>query len=490
MSDPQQPTSSERILITGATGYVGGRLAARLALGPAPLRCMARRPDFLRHRVSADIEVVSGDLLDPETLASAFEDVDTAYYLVHSLGSGADFEAKEEACAHNFQQAAASAGVRRIIYLGGLASEEESLSPHLRSRQRVGELLREGSADVIEFRASIVIGSGSLSFEMIRSLVERLPIMILPRWVTLAAQPIAIEDLLNYLVAAISLPEEHGDMVLEIGGSDVSSYEGLMREYARQRGLRRMMIRVPFLTPRLSSLWLGLVTPVFASVGRQLIDSIRHATVVTDHSARQVIDLLPVSHSEAILAALNNEDFQFATTRWSDSLSSVEGRRTWSGIRFGSRFLDSRSTSVRATPQKAFEPVLRIGGKQGWYYASWLWRVRGWFDLLLGGVGMRRGRKDPLRLYPGDTLDCWRVDRVQADGLLRLKAEMILPGRAWLEFEVQPAAGGATLTQTAIFDPSGLWGRLYWWVLYPLHVVMWRGMISSIARAAEEETPG
>jgi uncharacterized protein YbjT (DUF2867 family) len=448
---------------------------------------MARRPEYLQSRVPDNVEVVPGDLLDTDSLHAAFENIDTAYYLVHSLGSGADFEVREEICARNFQEAAARAGVKRIIYLGGLGDAEESLSPHLRSRQRVGELLRAGEAEVIEFRASIVIGSGSLSFEMIRSLVERLPVMILPRWVTVAAQPIAIEDLLNYLTAALTVPPEHEDRILEIGGADVSSYEELMREYARQRGLRRLMIRVPFLTPRLSSLWLGLITPVFASVGRQLIDSIRHATVVQDDSARDVVELYPVSFSEAISAALQNEDFKFATTRWSDSLSSMEGRRTWSGIRFGSRFLDSRSTLVHTTPEQAFEPVIRIGGKQGWYFASWLWRLRGWLDLLLGGVGMRRGRRDPYRLYPGDTLDCWRVEKVEADSLLRLKSEMILPGRAWLEFEVTPAREGVMLTQTAIFDPSGLWGRLYWWMLYPLHVVMWRGMISSIARAAERK---
>jgi uncharacterized protein YbjT (DUF2867 family) len=466
------------ILVTGASGYVGGHLARRLADAGAPVRCLARRPDLLRGQVPASAEIVAGDLLRPETLVSAFAGVQTAYYLVHSLGSGADFEASEELCARHFVAAAKAAGVRRVIYLGGLGDSAESLSPHLRSRQRVGEILRGSLSGVTEFRASIVLGFGSLSFEMIRALVERLPVLVLPRWVTALAQPIAIEDLLAYLRAPLNEPLDSGNRVFEIGGAGRTSYEGLMREYARQRGLTRWMIRVPVLTPRLSSLWLALVTPLLASVGRQLIESIRHATVVRDNSAESVFRVRSRGYAEAITAALESEDADMAGRRWSGG--------TFSGRR-GNYVIDSRTHSVPVARHLAFRPVLRVGGAHGWYYGNWLWTIRGLLDRLLGGPGMRRSSRRPGALGVGNIVDCWRVEAFDPGGLLRLKAEMKLPGRAWLQFEVQDRDGGSILSQTALFDARGVLGRAYWWVLYPVHMMMFEGMLSGMADAAMKE---
>ena len=466
------------ILVTGASGYVGGHLVRRLVDAGKPVRCLARRPDLLRGQVPASAEIVAGDLLRPETLASACAGVETAYYLVHSLGSGADFEEREERCAHHFADAAKAAGVRRVIYLGGLGDSAESLSPHLRSRQRVGEVLRESLSGVMEFRASIVLGPGSLSFEMIRALVERLPVLILPRWVTAQAQPIAIEDLMAYLTAPLDAPPDSGSHIFEIGGADRTSYEGLMREYARQRGLTRGMIRVPVLTPRLSSLWLALVTPLLASVGRQLIESIRHATVVRDQAAEHVFGVRPTGYAEAIQAALECEDADMTCRRWCGTPFS--GRR-------GNYLVDSRSCFVPVARELAFRPVLRVGGAFGWYYGNWLWTVRGLMDRLAGGPGMRRSSRRAGTPRTGDLVDCWRVEAFDPEGLLRLKADMKLPGRAWLQFEVHEWQGGAMLSQTALFDARGVLGRVYWWILYPVHTMMFKGMLKGMADAAVRE---
>jgi uncharacterized protein YbjT (DUF2867 family) len=476
--------TSGGILLTGASGYVGGRLLPLLVADGWRVRCLARQPDHLSPRVPAGVEVVQGDLLDAASLSAAMQGVETAFYLVHSMGATGDFESQDRLAAENFATAARAAGVQRIIYLGGLGEDEPDLSAHLRSRHEVGERLRAHSVPVIEFRASIIIGSGSLSFEMIRALVERLPVMVTPRWVRVTAQPIAIGDVLAYLRAALSLKLD-GSVIVEIGGPDQVSYGELMREYARQRGLRRLMIPVPMLTPRLSSLWLGLVTPLYARVGRKLVDSLRHSTVVRDSSAQGLFPIRPVGVGEAIARALRNEDSSFAQTRWSDALSAaMSAPRQWGGARFGNRLVDSRSVHVAASPAQVFEAVERIGGKAGWHYGNWLWTVRGWLDLLMGGVGMRRGRRDPERLLAGDTLDCWRVEAIQPDERLRLAAEMKLPGRAWLEFEVQPDGKGALLHQTATFDPLGLWGLAYWYGVWPLHQLVFAGMLRGLARAA------
>lgn len=476
-----------RILLTGATGYVGGRLLPLLVADGWRVRCLARKPEYLSPRVPAGVEVVQGDVLDAASLSAAMQGVEAAFYLVHSMGAAGDFEKQDRLAAENFAAAARAAGVQRIIYLGGLGEDDPGLSIHLRSRHDVGERLRAQGVPVIEFRASIIIGSGSLSYEMIRALVERLPVMITPRWVRVTAQPIAIGDVLAYLLAALSLKLD-GSVKVEVGGPDQVSYGELMGKYARQRGLRRLMIPVPFLTPRLSSLWLGLVTPLYARVGRKLVDSLRHSTVVRDDSAQSLFAIRPVGVREAIARALRNEDSSFAQTRWSDALSAaMDTPWRWGGTRLGNRLVDSRSVQVAASPAKLFAAVERIGGATGWYYATWLWTLRGWLDLLMGGVGMRRGRHDPERLLAGDTLDCWRVESIQPGQRLRLAAEMKLPGRAWLEFEVQPDGNGARLRQTATFDPLGLWGLAYWYGIWPLHQIVFAGMLRGILKSAEAD---
>ena len=476
------PTNS-RILLTGATGYVGGRLLKVLESGGYSVRCLARRPENLAGKVGDDVEVVRGDLLDRGSLDGAMRGVDVAYYLVHSLGSSGDFEDEERAGAQNFAEAARAGGVSRIIYLGGLGAADDEMSPHLRSRWRVGEILRSSGATVIEFRASIVIGSGSVSFEMVRALVERLPAMITPRWVSVPAQPIAVNDLLEYLRAALTVPVS-GNAIFEIGGADVVSYGGLMGEYARQRGLRRRMIAVPVLTPRLSSLWLGLVTPVYARVGRKLIDSLRHASVVENPLPPDVFDIQPMGIADAIATAMRNEDRVYAATRWSDALSSSGGAESGGTVRFGARLVDTRTASSTAPPHLAFETIRCIGGANGWYYANWLWRLRGFLDLLVSGVGVRRGRRHPSELAVGDAVDWWRVESYEPGRRVKFYAEMRLPGRAWLEFEVIPDGEGSVIRQTAEFDPLGLAGLIYWYALWPAHACVFRGMIRGIARAA------
>jgi uncharacterized protein YbjT (DUF2867 family) len=474
--------ANKLILLTGATGYIGGRLLKDLEAQGQRVRCLARQPEFLRARVAGNTEIVAGDVLAFASLNQAMNGVDTAYYLVHSMQRGSDFSEKDRQAAQNFGAAARTAGVRRIIYVGGLGDDRQELSAHLRSRHEVGAVLRASGVPVCEFRASIIIGSGSLSFELIRALVERLPAMIMPRWVNVIAQPIAINDILAYLMAGLDVPLG-GSRTFEIGGTGRVSYGDIMREYARQRGLKRLMIPVPLLTPKLSSLWLGLVTPLYARVGRILVDSMRHETVVRDRAALEVFPIRPMGIREAIAVARRNEDREFAQTRWSDSLSTTNPKRDWGGVRFGNRIVDTRTVTVAALPEAAFAAIERIGGATGWYYGNALWQLRGWLDLLVGGVGMRRGRRDPKHLLPGDVVDCWRVESIEPSRHLRLTAEMKLPGRAWLEFEVKPDAGGVTLRQTATFDPVGLWGLAYWYALYPLHEVVFRGMIRNLGRA-------
>jgi len=479
-----------RILLTGATGYVGGRLLSRLEARGDRLRCLARRPEFLSGHVAPGTEVVAGDVLRADSLAPAMEGVDVAYYMIHSMGnsSGEDFEVQDLRAAENFGRAARAAGVRLIIYLGGLGDDADDLSPHLRSRHEVGRTLRRFGIPVIEFRASVVIGSGSLSFEMLRALVDRLPVMVTPRWVSVTAQPIAIDDLLAYLEAALDLGTDES-RVYEVGGQDRVSYGELMREYARQRGLHRVMIPVPVLTPRLSSLWLGFVTPLYARVGRALVESICHETIVRDERAREDFAVEPIGVREALARALTNEDREFAETRWSDAISSGGTDPGLFGsdgaVARGRRLIDSRACEVGVSPEAAFAPIRRIGGRTGWYAHDWLWRLRGYVDLLVGGVGLRRGRRDPEALRVGEPVDWWRVERYEPDRLLRLRAEMKLPGRAWLEFEVRPTERGSEIRQTAVFDPRGLFGLLYWYGILPLHARVFSGMLAGVAREAE-----
>jgi uncharacterized protein YbjT (DUF2867 family) len=473
-------TERRRILVTGATGYVGGRLLNVLLERSTEIRCLARRPEAIAPRPG--LEIVTGDALDLGAVRSALEGIDVAFYLIHAMGTSGEFEQLDRCAATIFAAAARDAGVRRIVYLGGLGAGP-GLSAHLASRHEVGRLLASTGVETVEFRASIVIGSGSLSFELVRSLTERLPVMITPRWVETRAQPIAIEDLIDYLVAAVDL-ETSGSEIFEIGGADVATYGQLMREYARERGLRRLLVRLPVLTPRLSSLWLGLVTPLNARIGRKLIESLPHETIVRDPHALERFPIRPRPYREAISRALVNEDQEIAATRWSDALSVGERNPRAPGGQTYGRLVDTRVRRVAAPPAHAFAPVRRIGGANGWYYANGLWRLRGFLDLLVGGVGLRRGRRDPETPAVGSALDFWRVEAYEPDHLLRLRAEMRLPGRAWLQFEVDADPHGSQIRQTALFDPIGLAGLAYWYALLPLHKLMLRGMLNAIARAA------
>ena len=467
--------------MTGATGYVGGRLLRKLEESGRAVRCLVRRPEALAGRTAAQTEVVRGDVLEPDSLREALSGVTSAFYLVHSMAASGPFADADRRGAENFAAAAREHGVRRIVYLGGLGAEHD-VSAHLESRHEVGQILRDSGIPTIEFRASVIIGSGSASFEIVRSLVDRTPVLLIPRWVVSRTQPIAIEDVLAYLLAALDL-ELEGSALYEIGGPDSVAYADLMREYARQAGLSRAVIRVPLATPRISSLWLSVVTPVYASIGRELIESLRNDTLVHDESALQVFPIRPRGFRESIERALANEDREFAETRWSDALSAHQGRN-WGGVTFGQRLVASRRVDVAATAEQTFAPIQRIGGNTGWYYANGFWRLRGLIDKIVGGVGLRRGRRDPVGLTVGDTLDFWRVEAYEQDELLRLAAEMKSPGRVWLQFEVDGDQAGSTLCQTAIFDPHGLAGLAYWYTLYPIHYLIFAGMLRRIGQAA------
>jgi uncharacterized protein YbjT (DUF2867 family) len=472
------------VLVTGATGYIGGRLVPALVDRGYRVRCLVRQPQKARGRFQSSVEIVGGDLLQPDSLSVEQFDAGAAYYLVHALASSGNLREEETAGATNFVRFARQAGVERLIYLGGLGSAAPS-SSHLATRHDVGRILRDSGIPTLELRASIVLGSGSLSFEMIRALVERLPVMITPRWVSRQAQPIAIEDVISYLVAALEIPLTTSEIV-EIGGADRASYRDMLEEYARHRGLRRKIIPVKVLTPKLSGAWLALITPLHARAGRRLIDSVREDTIVRDARAREMFpDVKPRGMRAAFQRALANEDREFAETHWSDPVSSHGRIRDWHGVRFGARRVDSRAVELNVSARQAFAPIARIGGTTGWHYANALWRLRGFADLLAGGVGVRRGRRHPERLLAGDALDFWRVEEMIPDRLLRLHAEMKLPGRAWLQFEVS-GAGPVVIRQTATFDPIGLFGLLYWYALYPVHALMFAGMLRAIARSAEK----
>ncbi len=485
-----------RVLLTGATGYIGGRLIKPLESTGHPLRVVVRHPERLRPerapasfipRVADSTEVVRGDVFEPQSLTEALAGVDVAYYLVHSLGTAtADLEEQERAAARNFAEAARVAGVRRIVYLGGLGSSRDALSPHLASRQDVGRRLCESGAEVVEFRASVILGSGSISFEMIRALVDHLPVMLTPRWVRTLTQPIAVEDVVAYLLEALEVRLPRRCTVYEIGGLDKVSYEGMMLAYARSQGLFRLMVRVPLLTPRLSSAWLALVTPLYYGVGRHLLEGLRNETLVTNDAAtRDFPGIHPMGLEAAIARALKREDSEYADTRWSDAGSSSPDRRPRSTGREGRRYADRRVIEVPSPVSDVFGAVLCLGGRKGWYGWTWLWRLRGLLDQVSGGVGSRRGRRDPVCVIPGDTLDFWRVEQVEPDRLLRLAAEMRMPGRGWLQFELVPLQkGGTRLVQTALWDPVGLLGHVYWYGLWPVHQLVFRSTIRGIARDA------
>lgn len=482
-----------RVLVTGATGYVGGRLVPRLLAAGYQVRCLARDPARLQGRSwSSRVEVVAGDVLQPETLEPALAGIDAAYYLIHSMKSSDDFHERDVTAAHNFGQAARQAGVQRLIYLGGLGDATTALSEHLQSRQETGAALREAGVPVTEFRAAAIIGSGSLSFEMVRYLTERIPVMICPSWVYTRTQPIAIRDVLAYLVAALNKPESAGQ-IIEIGGTEVMPYAEMMRGYAQARGLRRWLVPVPFLTPRLSSHWVHWVTPIPAEIAQPLIEGLRNELIVRDDTARHLFpDIEPLDYGTAVRLALARLETGDVETVWSDALASSQGDvapvtlTTEAGM-----IVERRQRLVAASPAVVYQTYTGLGGGRGWPYFDWAWQIRGVLDRLVGGVGLRRGRRHPDELRVGDSLDFWRVEAAKPPQLLRLRAEMKVPGRAWLQFESRPHGDNQTLLQqTALFAPKGLFGFLYWYLLYPLHALIFSGMARQLARQAEARQRG
>jgi uncharacterized protein YbjT (DUF2867 family) len=493
VTDPLAVEPGDLVVVTGASGYIGGRLVAELVERGYRVRCLVRTPAKLDAAPwRDDVEVVRGDLEKP--LGDAFEGAAAVYYLVHTIGDGPDWVSRELTAARNVRDAAADAGVRRIVYLGGLGDDTSVLSQHLASRHEVGRVLASGAVPVTELRAAIIIGSGSASFEMLRYLVEVLPAMITPRWVDTRCQPIAVRDVLRYLVETLREPRTAA-RVLEIGGPDVITYREMMNLYADAAGLRRrIIIPVPVLTPRLSSHWVGLVTPLPVSLSRPLVASLINEVVVRDPA---ILELLPgplFTTREAIDAALVRIHTGRVVTRWDGA--ELSGRPpaepmptdpSWAG---GTILEDVRTRETFASPAAVFASLCRLGGDHGWHTSGWLWSIRGLVDKLIGGVGMRRGRRDPEHLRVGDALDFWRVEAWEDGRLLRLRAEMKLPGEAWLEWRIEPTAAGCRVHQLARYHPRGLWGRLYWLGVAPFHRFVFPGLLTGITTEAERASAG
>jgi uncharacterized protein YbjT (DUF2867 family) len=483
--DPQ----ARLILVTGVTGYIGGRLVPRLLDAGYRVRVLVRDPARLQGRPwLPQVDVYQGDVLTPETLAPALQNVSAAYYLIHSMRGNPDFHQRDLTAARNFGTAAQAQGVQHIIYLGGLGDPSTDLSQHLQSRQQTGEALREAGVPVTEFRAGVIVGSGSISFEMIRYLTERIPIMICPRWVFTRIQPISISDTLDYLLAALQTPDSTG-RIIEIGGLDVLTYGEMMTRYARVRGLRRYLLPVPVLTPRLSSYWAHWMTPIPSDIARPLIEGLRNETIVRDDTAQQVFPgIHPMDYESAVRLALQNLQASAVETSWSDALVSSQPQReptiltTHEGM-----IIEQRQRIVKASPEATFRAFSSLGGERGWLYFNWAWRLRGILDRIVGGVGFRRGRRHPDEVRVGDAVDFWRVEAVEENRLLRLRAEMKVPGLAWLQFAAEPINGGQTrLTQTAFFAPKGLFGWLYWYGLYPIHSLIFSGLVRKMGERARQ----
>ncbi|WP_328557290.1 SDR family oxidoreductase [Streptomyces sp. NBC_00358] len=500
MSDDDARTAP-RCLVTGATGYIGGRLVPELLAAGFRVRCLARSPAKLRdYPWAGEAQVVRGDVTDAASVADALRGCEVAYYLVHALGTGHDFEETDRAAARIFGEQARAAGVRRIVYLGGLTPEgvpERELSPHLRSRAEVGRILMESGVPTTVLRAAVIIGSGSASFEMLRYLTERLPVMVTPSWVHTRIQPMGVRDVLRTLVGSAGMPAEV-NRTFDIGGPEVLTYLEMMRRYAVIAGLpRRLIFPVPVLTPRLSSHWVGLVTPVPASIARPLTESLRHEVVCREHDiVRHVPDPpgAPMGFDAAVALALQRVRDAQVTTRWSSasypgtSSDPLPTDPDWAG---GSLYTDLRELTVDAPPEALWRVIEGIGGENGWYSFPSAWVVRGWLDRAVGGVGLRRGRRDAARLRVGDSLDFWRVEEIEPGHLLRLRAEMRLPGLAWLEMYAEVTDDGSTrYRQRALFHPHGLLGQLYWWSVSPFHSVVFGGMARNIARAARNAPTG
>jgi len=473
------------ILVTGATGYVGGRLVPRLLESGYKVRCLARDASRLKNRWNR-AEIFQGDVLDENSLKKALKGIDTAYYLIHSMGSDSEFSKTDIIAAENFARAAENQKVKRIIYLGGLVSPDENLSKHLSSRLQTGETLRKFSVPLTEFRAGVIVGSGSLSFEMIRYLTERLAVMITPKWVNTKTQPIAIRDVLRYLIDALKVEKSTGE-IIEIGGEDILTYKDLMSIYAEVRGLKRYFIKVPVLTPRLSSHWIGFVTPLPSRIAKPLVDGLKNELICKSTKAKELFNFIPISYKQAVELALQRNKEGKTETIWFSAYSSGAKNKV-TPLHLTQKegmIIEKRETIVEADVEPVFKAFTSLGGKSGWY-ANFLWRIRGYIDLFWGGVGLRRGRRSETELLLGDPLDFWRVEEIEENKLLRLRAEMKLPGKAWLQFQVEENSNGnSTLTQTAFYEPKGLWGLMYWYSVYPLHGLIFGGMIKSIKKSAE-----
>lgn len=492
-------SSSDRglYLVTGATGYVGGRLVTELLDHGIRVRVLARHPERLRDFPWASkVEIAAGDAGDPDALARAMDGVTVAYYLLHSLQEGHNLEREERRIAQVFATTAERSGIERIVYLGGLAPDipREKMSPHMRSRVDVGKILRSSGIPTIELRAAVIIGSGSASFEMLRYLTERLPAMITPRWVRTKTQPIAVRDVLRYLVESANLPPEIS-RVFEVGGPNVLTYQEMMQRYAKVAGLpARIILPINLLSPQLSSHWVGLVTPVPRAIAKPLVRSLKHPAVCSENDIRQVIPDPPgglISFDDAVGLALTRIREAQVATRWSSA--SVPGAASeplpsdpdWAG---GSLYEDVRVLDSTASPEQLWNAVDCIGGDNGWYSARFLWEARGLIDRAFGGVGLRRGRRDPNSLMVGEAVDFWRVEEREPPRLLRLRAEMKMPGRAWLEFSVSAnPSGGSTLTQRAIYWPKGLSGHAYWWSVAPFHAFVFPPMAKHIVERAQSQ---
>jgi uncharacterized protein YbjT (DUF2867 family) len=472
------------ILVAGASGYIGGKLVPRLqALGHQVI-CLVRNPERLNDHTWENVEIRRGDLLDLASLHPAMLGIDVAYYLVHSMADGVSgFIERDYTAAENFAAAAQQASVKRIIYLGGLGERDKSLSPHLEARQRVGDVLRQSGVPVTEFRAAIVIGSGSMSFEMIRYLTERLPILFTPKWITTLCQPIAIENVLDYLVGSLDEPRSVGS-IFEIGGPDVLTYEAIMRGYASIRQLNRKLVRLPLLTTRMLAIGADVVTPLPSPYLYILIEGLKSEVLVRDPRAHEIFEVNLIPYTHAVKQALLRDGSGEVETYWAGAkpgLTAGRSHKTTEGM-----FIEQVRRETAASPESLYRIFSTVGGKQGWYYANWLWQVRGWLDKLVGGPGMHRVRRDPLELQPGNGVGGYLVEKVEPGHMLRLRNNLKAPGPAWMQFEAVRSASGKTLyVQTAFFEPHGLAGLIYWYALYPFHQLIFNGLAQTVVRRAE-----
>ncbi len=479
-----------KLLVTGTTGYVGGRLVPRLLELGYPVRVISRQPAQLEGRPWKDrVEILQGDVYKPETMFRAFDGIHIAFYMIPGSGQASRGQSLDLVAASQFSRMASRANVRRIVYLGGLGDPHTQLSDHLRSRHQIGDGLRQADIAVTEFRAAVIIGSGSTTFELIRYLTERIPILFLPSWGRSRIQPIAIKDVIEYLIQALE-NENSLNQTIDIGGAEILTFAEMMLRYARVRGLKRFIVHLPAKMPRIASYWAHLTTPLPNHIARRLINDLCNEMLVQNDLASTLFPSIhPLGYDQAVSEALRKLEAGEVETSWSDSLYS--GRKLTPASTFHSEegmVYEQRQARVKARPEDVFNVVAHIGGEHGWFFMNWAWRLRGIIDRIGGGVGLQRGRRNPDELRVGDAVDFWRVEAVEPNKLIRLQAEMIVPGRAWLQFEIAPQDdNGLHVRQTAIFAPKGLSGTLYWYALYPIHQIIFSGMIRKIAEKAEAQ---